>query len=79
MATLSKGALAARELLANGFYWNFAAMPNSHNSGFTVFKISAYGYRHTTDCRTFDTWEEADKAARYMASKCEKIGYLNMR
>lgn len=77
METLSKTTTAARNPLATGSYWNFVAM--ACEGGFTVFKMSAYHYKHTTDCRTFSTWDEADKAARFLASGCEKIGYLNMR
>ena len=47
--------------------------------GYTVKKISKLGNFFPTDCRTFKTWDEADKAARFMAAQSNKIDYLNMR
>lgn len=47
---------------------------------YEVVKISRLDNIVPTECRIFDTFEQADKAAKFMhAQNSDKLGYINMR
>lgn len=56
----------------------YGAIPTKNNK-YTVKRFTLVGEHFTlTDCREFNTWEEADKAAQFMANQ-DEIEYVNMR
>lgn len=51
----------------------------SRTNHYSVMKLSKLGSFTPTDCRDFPTFEQADKAARWMHKENPQFGYVNMR
>ncbi len=58
-----------------------AYVAQGNQKGFTVKRMVDVGCGigfHTTDCRSFSTFDEASKAARFMAKR-DNVKFVNMR
>ena len=62
----------------------YVAQQTKDKKGYTVYRMVDAGRPfplafHPTDCRVFQTFDEANRAAEFMASESKTVKFVNMR